>query len=253
METLFLFGGTSEGHILAETAWKRWKCHVFVATPEGAAVLPNEIAESERTHIGRLDAAQMAEQMRLRKPAFVLDATHPYAVEVSANIQTACAAEQIKYLRVLRESIAYEGCMVAENAQEACESLIQNYATQPVLLTTGSKELPVFTALTKHNPEVYARILPGEANEAIALQAGIAQAHILTGLGPFSEEENRKVLREFNISVLVTKESGSRGGFAEKIGAAKKEGADVIVIRRPAQEQGITLEEAVAFLEAGEN
>ena len=247
-ETIFLFGGTSEGHILAETAWEHWDCHVFVATEEGAEVLPDRISSSERMHIGRLDAEQMAEVMRTYHPEFVVDATHPYAVEVSANIKKACDTEGVRYIRVLRAREEIADCLEVENAEEAARLLQERFPGQAVLLTTGSKELPVFSENLAKNPEIYARILPGEANVEAALKAGVSREHILTGIGPYSEEDNLKILQQYHIAVLVTKESGSRGGFQEKLRAAMRAGADVIVIRRPSEETGITLEEASDLL-----
>ena len=247
-DTIFLFGGTSEGHILAETAWERWECHVFVATKEGAEVLPDRISSSARMHIGRLDAEQMAETMRLYRPCLVMDATHPYAVEVSANIRKACDTEGVRYIRVLRAREEIADGIEAGNAEEAARILQERFPKQAVLLTTGSKELPVFSEVLASNPEIYARILPGEANVEAALKAGVQREHILTGLGPFSEEDNFAVLQRYHIAVLVTKESGSRGGFNEKLHAAKRAGAEVIVIRRPVEETGITLEEANELL-----
>lgn len=247
-DTIFLFGGTSEGHILAETAWERWDCHVFVATKEGAEVLPDRISSSARMHIGRLDAEQMAETMRLFRPCFVMDATHPYAVEVSANIRKACDTEGVRYIRVLRAREEIADGIEAGNAEEAARILQERFPKQAVLLTTGSKELPVFSGILAKNPEIYVRILPGKANIEASLNAGVRQEHILTGIGPFTEEENFKVMLQYHIAVLVTKESGSRGGFQEKVRAAKRAGAVVIVIRRPVEETGITLEEAIALL-----
>ena len=247
-DTFFLFGGTSEGHILAESAWERWDCHVFVATPEGAEVLPDRIASSGHVHIGRLDAQQMAEAIRMYCPGFVVDATHPYAVEVSANIRNACAMEGVRYIRVLRAREETGDCTLAEDAKEAQRILQERFAGQPVLLTTGSKELPAFSEILADNPEIYVRILPGEANVHAALQAGVQQEHILTGIGPFSEEDNLRILQQHHIAVLVTKESGSRGGFSEKLRAAERAGAEVIVIKRPSEETGITLDEAIALL-----
>ena len=247
-DTIFLFGGTTEGRILSEAAWHTWDCHVFVATTEGAEVLPAEIAKSGCVHIGRLDAQQMAAEMRLKKPLFVMDATHPYAVEVSANIRSACEAEQIRYIRVLRAREVISDCFEAENTEGAVRILKEHFPGKAVLLTTGSKELPVFSDILAENPNVYARILPGEDNMKAALKAGVKQNHILTGIGPFSEEENYQLLLQYKIEVLVTKESGKRGGFSEKVNAAKRSGAEVIVIRRPVEETGITPEEAMQIV-----
>ena len=247
-DTIVLFGGTSEGRILAEAAMQHYECHVFVATESGAEFLPEDVRKQDYVHIGRLDADQMAETFRSLQPAFVMDATHPYAVEVTQNIRKACEREGVRYLRVLRESLAVQECIMAESAEDAERILLKQFRGCPVLLTTGSKELPLFSGLLYENPKVYARILPGEANEAIALQSGVLPEHLLTGIGPFSEEENYAVLHRYGIRVLVTKESGNRGGFSEKISAAKKAGAGVIVIKRPAEEEGITLQEALQIL-----
>ena len=245
---ILLFGGTSEGRILAEEAFGQWECHVYVATEEGAEFLPREMSEQRLVHIGRLDAEQMAEQIRKYQPQFVMDATHPYAVEVSKNIKSACEKENAEYLRVLRESSPVADGIMADNAEDAARILTENYRDSAVLLTTGSKELPAFAAVLSNNPKVYARILPGEENRHLAEEAGVLPEHILTGVGPFTEAQNLEVLQKYGIRVLVTKESGSRGGFAEKISAAGKAGADVIVIRRPVEEEGIRLERALEIL-----
>ncbi|MBR1472150.1 MAG: precorrin-6A reductase [Lachnospiraceae bacterium] len=260
-ETIFLFGGTTEGRLLAEAALGTWNCHVFVATDSGEAFLPRQVRESAAVHTGRLQEAEMAEQMRRQKPVFVLDATHPYAAEASLNIRAACRMASVKYLRVVRESLAEEGSRQAgmpvqrkvKSAEEAARVLAAEYAGQPILLTTGSKELSAFSKLLAENEQVYARILPGEENIALARSAGMPADHILTGVGPFTEEENLEILRKYGIAVLVTKESGGRGGYLEKLRAAKRGGAEVVVICRPVEEQGISLEEALQLLEAGWN
>ena len=94
------------------------------------------------------------------------------------------------------------------------------------------------------NPGIYARILSGEANRALAIEAGISPEHVISGVGPYSEEENLRLMSEYGIRALVTKESGRQGGYEEKIRAAARSGAVSIVIRRPAEEDGITMEEA---------
>ena len=60
--------------------------------------------------------------------------------------------------------------------------------------------------------------------------------------GPFSAEMNEAVLKEFNCRFLVTKDGGRAGGFEEKLEAARRAGAQTVVIRRPA-DQGMSLEQ----------
>ena len=62
--------------------------------------------------------------------------------------------------------------------------------------------------------------------------------------GPFSEELNLALLREFSCSILVTKDGGVQGGFEEKRRAAARAGAVLAVVERPA-EKGLSLEEVM--------
>ena len=61
--------------------------------------------------------------------------------------------------------------------------------------------------------------------------------------GPFSQELNVAMLRQSGAKILVSKDTGRAGGFAEKAEAAKQAGATLLVIRRPTVETGLTLEE----------
>jgi len=245
-ERCIIFGGTSEGRELSETAAANgWETHVYVATGTGADFLGSGKVQ---IHVGRLTAEEMAEEIRRIGPHFVLDATHPYATEVTAHIRSACEVTGCERFRIRRETVREAGDLEAADADEAAELLKTHFPKEAVLLTTGSKELPAFRDVIAENPEVYVRILPGEENTERALDSGVEKTHILEGVGPFSEEENLRVLRQFKIRALVTKESGTRGGYAEKLHAAKKAGCRVIVIRRPAEEAGITQEEAKMLL-----
>ena len=69
--------------------------------------------------------------------------------------------------------------------------------------------------------------------------------------GPFSEEMNYAMLRETNARILLTKESGAAGGFPEKLRGAKRAGAAVVVVKRPVEEEGCSVEEVKALLQNG--
>ena len=83
-------------------------------------------------------------------------------------------------------------------------------------------------------------------------EAGLPGSHILGMQGPFSEEWNRLSIREWNIQVLVTKDSGKRGGFEEKLSAAQKEGIRALIIGRPPEEENAldSLESVLQYLSA---
>ena len=65
--------------------------------------------------------------------------------------------------------------------------------------------------------------------------------------GPFSYEMNRALMLQYDIRHIVTKESGSAGGFSEKISAAGDLGVSVHIIKRPEEPgsgTGVSVEEA---------
>ena len=88
-----------------------------------------------------------------------------------------------------------------------------------------------------------------EKSIASADSLGIPLDHIIAMKGPFSKELNSALIRQFDIKMLVTKASGKSGGFWEKVEAARECGVELIVIRRPIQEEGLSLEDAKRELE----
>ena len=66
--------------------------------------------------------------------------------------------------------------------------------------------------------------------------------------GPFSEEMNVAMLKSVGARYLVTKDSGTAGGFDEKVTAARVAGATLVIIGRPPQREGLTLPETIDLL-----
>ena len=103
MKKIVLFAGTTEGHRLCECfVQNKWQAEVFVATEYGREILPQ--APNLHIHAGRLDVKQIYSQLTQICPVCVLDATHPYADEVTKNIKEACQTAGFPYMRILREN-----------------------------------------------------------------------------------------------------------------------------------------------------
>lgn len=230
-----LFSGTTEGrrlsYALAETGAAVTVC---VATEYGR----EEQGESAGITVlsGRMEQADMART--LAEAALCVDATHPYAVQVSRTIRAACEETGTPLLRLLREeSEAPDGTQMFPTAQAAAEWL---KATQGnILLTTGAKELETFAPLG--GDRLYPRVLPLASSLEACGAAGVPSSHILALQGPFSRELNEALIRQYCIRYLVTKDGGRAGGFEEKAAAAKAAGAVLVLIRRP-QEDGLDYE-----------
>ena len=240
---ILVFGGTTEGRILAERL-PAAGCEVTVSVATEAGLEPLKGTECRKLS-GRRDAAEMEELVR----GFDLgvDATHPYAAEASRNIRQACRCAEVPLRRVLREASAdaAEDAGIARvgSCREAAE-LLENRPGN-VLITTGSKELEAYAGL---DPErLYPRVLPTHEALAACERLGIPRRNILALYGPFSEEMNRAMLRQYGIRFLVTKDGGVQGGFREKMAAARQTGTELILIRRP-EDSGIPLEELLGEL-----
>mgnify|MGYP000606392687 CR=1 FL=1 len=89
MYKVLVFAGTTEGYEICRfLADHKIETKGFVATEYGSKSLTEN--EFLTVQTGRLDAADMEEVFLQEKPEMVLDATHPYAAEVTVNIRTAC-------------------------------------------------------------------------------------------------------------------------------------------------------------------
>ena len=230
---LMIFSGTTEGHDLCRFLSKNnVQAEVFVATEYGAAVM--EPMAGITVHEGRLDEREM--EKRLTSDTLLIDATHPYAAAVTDNLRAACAKSGARYERLLRPALPYQNCEIVLNTAAAVDWL--NAHPGKVLLTTGSKELEAYTAVQDFQTRLFPRVLPTASVLEKCAALGFPGAHIIAMQGPFSEELNLALFHQFQIQILVTKESGKAGGFWEKLRAAQKAGVRTVVIGPPPQVSG---------------
>ncbi len=242
MKKILLFAGTTEGRLLFQYCDEhKIPITAAVATEYGESVLP--AGELSDILVGRMDRQQMEELLRDTPGRLVIDATHPYAREVTKNIRTACKNCGVPYIRVLRESLPTPGVIYVNSITEAADYL--NSHEGRALITTGSKEVKVFTRVKDYAKRLTVRILPDFENVKQCMEAGFTGRSLVCMQGPFSEEFNLALLKEIKASYLVTKEAGTYGGFMEKVQAAKKAGVQVIVIKRPEAEEGYSLQETM--------
>lgn len=247
-----LFAGTSDGRQLAKQLSEAGiELVVRVATEYGEQLLNGE--KPFEVLSGRLNQEEMTAFLQTAEAAgkgfdFVVDATHPFAEEVSVNIRRAVAEWNLKnvgkscrYFRLLRERESCANVVFVNSAAEAAAYLKDK--TGAILLTTGSKNLESFTEISDYTERCYLRVLPCVSSISKCSQLGFLPSHIIAMQGPFSEQLNLALLYEYHIRYLVMKESGKAGGFPEKMSAAQKAEVTPIVIQRPIETKGNFSEE----------
>ena len=283
MKDLIVFAGTSEGRLLYDFCAEHKMAALFcVATDYGRETLETRNVERCRAaetwnvepdrasgtrndklcklehrpeiRTGRLDREEMAALFRREQPRLVIDATHPYAVLATENIRAAAlryakeagSGEDV-YCRVRRET----GAAAAEErgaerfADMARAVAYLNGTRGNVLVTTGSKDVDELCKLKDYAGRAYVRILPHPEILRCFLDRGFAPAHMLCMQGPFTEETNLALLRQYDIRYLLTKRSGAAGGYPEKCRAAQVAGVKLLVVLPPDEDgEGCSVEEA---------
>jgi precorrin-6Y C5,15-methyltransferase (decarboxylating) len=246
MYKAIVFAGTTEGYALCEfLAENRVSVYACAATEYGGSLLQ----ENEFLHVsaGRLKTEDMEELFRKENPEIVLDATHPYAAEVTKNIRTACESAGVLYQRILRpEGEKNSEAIYVESTEEAAAFLSGTEGN--IFLTTGSKELAKFTGIPDYKERLFARVLSIPSVIRSCAELGIEGKHLIGMQGPFSAEINEAMLRQFQCSYLVTKDTGLAGGFPEKMEACQRCGVTPVIIGRPLKEEGLSLQDARVFL-----
>ncbi|MBR1390347.1 MAG: precorrin-6A reductase [Lachnospiraceae bacterium] len=243
MRQVLIFSGTTEGRELAQRlAEQGIPVVVCVATEYGEQMMPPQ--EGITLHTGRMDQADMEHFIRQGDFSAVVDATHPYAVEVSENIRQSLRGTELSYMRLRRDTgdaLPQQQVSVFETMADCADYLAHRKGR--ILLTTGSKELAVFLSRIGDCSRVYARVLPSAESIELCRQAGLEGKQIIAMQGPFSQELNEVLLKELQISYLVTKQSGATGGYPQKLLAAARTGVSVLVIGNPDRQEGMCAEE----------
>lgn len=245
MSELLIFGGTTEGRQLAEfCAAGGIYAAVSVTTDYGAGLLPQ--SGFIRELVGKMDEQEISELLKNGDFSAVIDATHPFARNVSENVKAACAESGKRYLRLLREESETPRGKLFNSIPEIVEYL--NESGKKALITTGGNSLAEYTKVRGFSSRLTVRILPAEGAAERCAELGFPPGNVILEKGPFTVSQNVSHIRQSGAEILVTKESGAAGGFPEKAQAAEQCGTELVTLRRPA-EQGYSLAEVKRIIE----
>ncbi|WP_374723786.1 precorrin-6A reductase [Calidifontibacillus erzurumensis] len=207
--------------------------------------------------VGRLTDSDFFELIKRNEIDVVVDGSHPFAEEASKNAMKAAKLAKIPYVRFERPSQIFRDDFIIEvDTYEAAADLAAKKRGN-IMLTTGSKTLEIFTKKLLHlpNTRVIARMLPRKDNLEKCETLQIPQKDIIAIQGPFSKELNIALFRQYNITLVITKESGREGSVDEKIEAAKELGIETILIKRPNIDYGTSfskIDEVITYLKGEE-
>jgi precorrin-6A/cobalt-precorrin-6A reductase len=240
---ILILGGTMEARQLAERLARRADLTVTVSLA-GRTVTP--ALPPVPVRVGGFGGADgLVDYLRDQKIDVLIDATHPYAAAISANAAAAASRARVALLALRRPGwtpTAGDRWIEVSDVAEAMRVL--GNVSRRVFLALGRKEIAPIADAPQHRYLV-------RSVDPIMPPLAVPHAVCITGRGPFAEADERALLEQHCIEVIVAKNSGGPATYG-KIAAAQALGLQVIMLRRPSLpdvEAVETVDDIVAWLD----
>lgn len=221
---VLLLGGTTEATALAHAFASAGIDAIF----SYAGRTENPVAQPLPTRLGGYGGINgLADYIIDAQITHVVDATHPFATQISRNAVEACTMTQTPLIaHERREWLAQPGddWQHVPDTQSAVAALPANPAR--IFLAIGKQTLPAFAAQPQHFYLLRLVDAPGAA-------LPMPNAEVILDRGPFTVESDMALMRSHAITHIVAKNSGGTGALA-KLEAARRLHLPVILIARPA-------------------
>jgi len=240
---VLILGGTTQASQLAHKLGMEKGYDIIFSL---AGVTKNPVLPNVSARIGGYGGVGGLQNfLRDQNVSAVVDATHPFAAQMSRHAAMACAIGDVPLLRIDRPSWTETAGdqWTRVSSIEAAASALGN-ASQTVFLTTGRKDLGPFQHASQHH-YVLRSI---DAPEPSFLPQNVT---LLLARPPFTVASEMALMKDHAIKMLVTKNAGSEATSA-KLAAARNLGLPVIMIDRPIlplAETASTVDEALLWLQ----
>lgn len=245
---ILVLAGTIEGR-QAALALQDSGCQLLasVTSPYGRELMLQSGVRQVRQ--GGLEMPDLLSLLKQGSFEMIVDATHPYAATVSRYAMKAARMMGIAYLRLERpEKILPQDDLVCSiDSLEELPGFL--YPGCRMMSTIGSKNLPLLCELsTARQAVLIARLLPSSQVMQSCESLGLPPEHIIAMKGPFSLEMNRALFKKYRVNLVLSKESGTEGGFEEKCQAARELSIPMVVWTRPRLDYPLVFNSVAALL-----
>lgn len=230
---IFVAAGTQDGRELAGAILEAgYDVTASVVSQYGKSLLA--AYPKMQVNDAPLDRTALEAYLAEHRVACFVDASHPYAENVSQNAMEACRACHVPYIRYERKETPtdYARLYRVTNYEEAAN--VAASLGDRIFLTTGSRRLHIFRrSAALRDKQLTVRVLPDSQVLRECEELGFTPKEIIAMQGPFSEALNAELYRKYGAEVVVTKNSGTVGGTDTKMAAAMSLGLPLVVIDRP--------------------
>jgi len=240
MKRVLILGGTGDAAELATRAAQIPEIEV-ISSLAGRTQNPTNPGGTVRVG-GFGGAAGLADYLRDRQIHLLIDATHPFAAQITWNAAAAAAAVGIPHLMLIRP--AWEKTAGDRWIEVQTNAIAATVLLAPrIFLTIGRQELSAFA----HQSD---RWFLMRMIDPPALDAVVPNGKILLERGPFNLVDERALLQNYDIRAIVSKNSGGDATYA-KIVAARELKIPVVMVQRPIMPMGevaTQVEEALSWI-----
>lgn len=223
---ILVLGGTTEGRKAVEVLDEAGK--PFYYSTRGG----EQRIESVCAHrlVGAMDAAEMSDFCVKHDIRLLVDAAHPFAEVVHGNVAKVSEALGIPAIRFERQYPVRDASIVWCKDYENAIARLEDAGIHRLLALTGVQTISRLKAFWSRH-ECWFRILPRSSSMELAVCEGFPADHLLCEEPKLEQGDGRwEVLHP---DAILTKESGTSGGFQEKVDVARRLGISVFAIQRP--------------------
>jgi precorrin-6A/cobalt-precorrin-6A reductase len=229
---VLILGGTTEASVLARTIVGDARL-APVLSLAGRTTSPQP--QPIPTRIGGFGGIEgLVRFLREERIDAVVDATHPYADQMSAHAVAACRETAVPLASLVRpewQRHTDDRWHVVADSAAAAQAL--GAAPRRVFLSLGRQDLHVFAMAPQHH--YLARLIERPEQESLPPDLRLLQAR-----GPFDRADEERLLQRERIEIMVSKNAGGSATYA-KIEAARALGVPVVMIARPRKPAGAVM------------
>ncbi|TNM60508.1 cobalt-precorrin-6A reductase [Aliirhizobium smilacinae] len=222
--SILILGGTAEAKALAAMLLASPDYEILLSLA-GRTKTPAE--QPVPVRIGGFGGAEgLAAFIREKGVDLLINATHPFAARISRNAAEAAISTGVNILALRRPAWSRQkGDHWQEVADIPAAVAALDIAPRRVFLTLGRQELVPFAAMKQHRYLV-------RSVDPVEPPLDLPHVSYITARGPFSESDEIALLKQHEIDLIVSKNSGGTASAA-KINAARRLGIEVVLIERP--------------------
>ena len=221
---ILVFGGTTEGRAAAKVLEESGAAYYYSTRSD-----TQDIQLVHGIHvIGAMEVPEMVAFCQEHDIRLIVDAAHPFAVNLHCNVIDLAGQTGIPVIRYDRIYPSHDEDLVWCKDYDDAIVQLKAHDVSRLLALTGVNTIAKLRNFWKSH-ECWFRILNRDESLVGAQKAGFSTDHLVY----FEKDDTTSLIERLQPQAIITKESGTSGRFSEKVTAARQAGIKVFVVERP--------------------